>query len=51
VEVKDVDFPSASSSHSMISVGNVEIPITGTNMKLLTRMGYRRKNLVLIAKA
>jgi len=38
VKVKYVDFPSVSSSHSMISVGDVEIPITGKNMRLLTRM-------------
>ena len=25
----------------MISVGNVEIPITGTNLRLLTRMRYK----------
>ena len=35
-EVKDVDFLSISSSHSMISIGDVEIPIIGTNMRLLT---------------
>ncbi len=42
-EVKDVDFLSVSSSHSMISVGDVEIPITGTNMRLLTRMRHEEK--------
>lgn len=40
-KVKDVDFPSISSSHSMISVGDVEILITGKNMRLLTRMRYK----------
>ena len=42
-EVKYVDFLSVSSSHSMISVGDVEIPITGTNMRLLTRMRHEKK--------
>ena len=42
-EVKDVDFLSVSSSHSMISVGDLEIPITGTNMRLLTRMRHDKK--------
>jgi len=52
VEVKDVDFPSVSSSHSIIFVGNVEIPVTGTNMRLLTKRGTRKKkDLVLKAKA
>ena len=36
-EVKDVDFLLVLSSHSMSSVGDLEIPITGTNMRLLTR--------------
>ena len=42
-EVKDVDFLSVSSSHSMIFVGDVEIPITGTNMRLLTRMRHKEE--------
>lgn len=42
-EVKDVDFLSVLSSHSMTSVGDVEIPITGTNMRLLTRMSHKEK--------
>jgi len=37
-EVKDVHFLSVSSSHSMSYVGDVEIPITGTNMRLLAKM-------------
>ena len=36
-EVKYVDFLSVSSSHSMISVGDLEIPSTRTNMRNLTR--------------
>ena len=43
VEIKYVESPSISSSHSMISVGNVEIPITGTNMRLLTTMRYKEE--------
>jgi len=42
-EVKDVDFLSVLSSHSMIYVGDLEIPITGTNMRLLTRMRHEEK--------
>jgi len=40
-EVNSYDHSSISSSHAIISVGNVDIPITGTNMRLLTRMGYK----------
>ena len=40
-EVNNVDVSSVSSSHAIISVENVEIPITGTGMRLLTKMGYR----------
>ena len=36
-----VDFYLVSSSHSIISVGDVEIPITGTGMRLHTKMGYK----------
>lgn len=36
VEVKYVDFSSVPSSHSIISVGTMEVPIIGTNMRLLT---------------
>jgi len=43
VEVKDVDFPSVSSSHSIIFVGNVGIPIKGTNMRLFTRTRYKEE--------
>lgn len=43
MEVKDVDFPSFSSSHSIIFVGNVKIPITRTNMRLLTTMRYKEE--------
>ena len=39
-KVNSVDFSSVS-SHDIISVGSVEIPITGIGMKLLTKMGYR----------
>ena len=39
-KVNSVDFSSVS-SHDVISVGSVEIPITGTGMRLLTKMGYR----------
>ena len=42
-EVKYVDFLPVSSSHSMISVGDLEIPITGKNMRLLTRMRHEEK--------
>jgi len=42
-EVKDVDFLSVSSSHSMILVGDLEIPIIGTNMRLLTRMRHKEE--------
>ena len=40
-EVNSVDFSSVSSSPDIISVGSVEIPITGTGMRLLTKMGYK----------
>ena len=42
-EVKYVDFLSVSLSHSMISIGDVEIPITETNMRLLTRMRHEEE--------
>lgn len=42
-EVKDVDFLLVSSSHSIMYVGYLEIPITGTNMRLLTRMRHKEK--------
>lgn len=42
-EKVDVDFLSISSSHSMMSVGDLDIPITGTNMRLLTRMRHEEK--------
>jgi len=45
-EVKDVDFLSVSYSHSMISVGDMEIPITGTNMRLLTRMRSKEEKFL-----
>lgn len=41
--VKDVDFLSVSSSHSMMSIGYVEIAITRTNMRLLSRMRHEEK--------
>ena len=40
-EVNSYDHSSVSSSRAIISIGNVEIPITGTDMRLLTRMGYK----------
>jgi len=40
IEVKYVDFLSVSSSHNMMSVGDLEIPIRRTNMRLLTRMRH-----------
>ena len=40
-EVNNVDVSSISSSHAIIYVGNVEIPIRGTGMRLLTKMGYK----------
>jgi len=42
-EVKDVDFLSVLSSYSRISVGDLEIPITGTNIRLLTRMRHKEE--------
>src|SRR5699024_9671062 len=50
-KVKHVDFHLISSTDGMISVGDLEIPITGTNMRLLTKTSTRRKSLVLITKA
>ena len=40
-EVNRVDFSSVSSSHDIIYVGSIEIPIIGTSMRLLTKMGYK----------
>lgn len=45
VEVKDVDFHSYLSSHSVVSIGNVEIPITGRKMRPLTKMRYKEEEL------
>ncbi|MCY6488368.1 hypothetical protein, partial [Actinobacillus pleuropneumoniae] len=42
-EVKYVDFLLVSYSHSIISIGDLVIPITGTNMRLLTRMRHEEK--------
>jgi len=42
-KVKDVDFLLTSSSHSTISVGDLEIRITGTGMRLLTKMRHEEK--------
>ena len=44
-EVNSVDFSLVSSSRDIISVGSVEIPITGNDMILLTEMGYQRGGL------
>ena len=41
VEVNSVDFSLVSSSHDIISVGIMEIPITRNGMKLLKKMGYQ----------
>lgn len=42
-EVKDVDFLLVSSSHSMMSIGDLGIPITRTNMRLLTTTRHEEK--------
>jgi len=42
-EVKDVDFLLVSSSHIMSSIGDLDIPIIGTNMRLLTRMRHEEE--------
>ena len=42
-EVKYVYLLSVSSSHCMIYVGDVEIPITWTNMRLLTRTRHEEE--------
>ena len=42
-EVKDVDFLLVSLSDSMISIGDLEIPITGTNMRILTRTRHEEE--------
>ena len=39
-EVNSVDFSSVP-SHDIISIGSVEIPIAGTDMRLLTKIGYK----------
>ena len=39
-KVNSVDLSSVSSSHDIIYVGSVEIPITRTGMRLLTKMRY-----------
>jgi len=44
-KVKDVDFLLVSSSHSMMYFGDLEIPITRTNMRLLTKMRHKEKEL------
>ena len=40
-EVNTVYFSLVSYSHVIISVASVEIPIIGTGMRLLTKMGYK----------
>ena len=40
-EVNNVNLSSVSSSSDIISLGSVEIPITETDMRLLTKMGYK----------
>jgi len=41
VEVNNVDYSSVSSSNDVISIRNLEVPIIGTSMRLLTKMGYK----------
>ena len=41
VEVHNVDCSSVSFSHEAISFGSLEVPISGTGMRLLTKMGYK----------
>lgn len=45
VEVKDVELSSVSSSHNIISVGNLEMPITRTSMRLIIKMRYKGEGL------
>lgn len=45
VEAQDVEIPSVSSPHNLNSVRNVEIPISGTNMRLLTKTRYKEEEL------
>jgi len=40
-EVNNVDCSSVSFSHDTIFVGNMEVPILGIGMRLLTKMGYK----------
>jgi len=44
-EIEYVDFLLVSSSHSMMSIADLEIPITGTNMTPLTKMRHEEKEL------
>ena len=41
VEVNNVDNSLVSFSNETISVGNIEVPIKRTSMRLLTKMGYK----------
>lgn len=40
-EVNNVDHSSISSSHDTIFVGNMDVPILGTALRLPTNMGYK----------
>ena len=40
-EVNNVGSSSVSFSHDVIYVGSLEVPISGTDMRLLTKMGYK----------
>lgn len=41
VEVNNVDCSLVSFSHDAISIGNMELPILGTSMRLLMEMGHK----------
>ena len=45
-EVNNVDHSLVSFSHDTISVGNMEVPISGTGMRFFTKMGYKVEGLV-----
>lgn len=40
-EVNNADHSLVSFSHDTIYVGNMEVPILGTGMRLLSKMGYK----------
>lgn len=43
MEVKDVDLFLVSFLHDTIYIGTVEVPITGTILRLLTKMRYKEE--------